>query len=310
MSAPRLRAACYLPRRCRPHAIPSTRDLDFEHQPQIFVILHASLPGSGTRSSAAVQIFTGSRSAASTAATSMPANRPSMAKESSVIAMPIAYWVAAPAPKACRRRSENPPQPGRFDHCVAGATRNLEQDPRDQFRRSGHNRGALHERNRARRIRAPAPRNPRSRSGGLQGRLLLRRGACHPRSRRAEFPGRRKFITHQLAHASQNRLLSALPPQHCAPDSARPRFNLDFTVPSGTFSTCAISRYSNSSRSRKDHRFPQFRRKFLQSPLQQLARLAPGHQSLGPRRSSRSSPRASGSCSSIESVARSSLVRR
>ena len=33
--------------------------------------------------------------------------------------------------------------------------------------------------------------------------------------------------------------------------SARPRFNLDFTVPSGTFNTCAISRYSSSSRSRK-----------------------------------------------------------
>src|ERR1022692_2519675 len=31
--------------------------------------------------------------------------------------------------------------------------------------------------------------------------------------------------------------------------SARPRFNRDFTVPSGTLSTCAISRYSNSSRS-------------------------------------------------------------
>src|SRR5580658_10050590 len=32
-------------------------------------------------------------------------------------------------------------------------------------------------------------------------------------------------------------------------NSALPRFNRDFTVPSGTLSTCAISRYSNSSRS-------------------------------------------------------------
>src|SRR5579859_5277671 len=31
--------------------------------------------------------------------------------------------------------------------------------------------------------------------------------------------------------------------------SERPRFNRDFTVPSGTFKICAISRYSNSSRS-------------------------------------------------------------
>ncbi len=34
-------------------------------------------------------------------------------------------------------------------------------------------------------------------------------------------------------------------------NSVRPRFNRDFTVPSGTFSTWAISRYSISSRSRR-----------------------------------------------------------
>ena len=63
-------------------------------------------------------------------------------------------------------------------------------------------------------------------------------------------------------------------------NSARPRFSRDFTVPSGTFSTCAISRYSNSSRSRRITVSRNSGDKFLQGRLQHFAGLASGQHSI------------------------------
>src|SRR5690348_15323754 len=91
--------------------------------------------------------------------------------------------------------------------------------------------------------------------------------------------------------------------------SARPRFNLDFTVPSGICSTSAISRYSSSSRSR--------RITVSRNSGDSLCS-ADCNISLASRPASMPSARAAtavvfsitGSRSSIDSVARSSLVLR
>src|SRR5277367_828106 len=93
---------------------------------------------------------------------------------------------------------------------------------------------------------------------GCYARYILGQFAAGGASSEVTFEGRPLRSAERSVHvvAQQDFQLSArhirtLWRRRTRANSARPRFSRDFTVPSGTFNTWAISRYSNSSRSRK-----------------------------------------------------------
>ena len=90
--------------------------------------------------------------------------------------------------------------------------------------------------------------------------------------------------------------------------SARPRLSLDFTVPSGTLSTWAISLYSSSSMSRRITVSRNSGDSFASAPCSNSPASRPA--SIPSVRALAARPSIMGNCSSIESVARSSRLRR
>src|SRR5690349_5812237 len=170
------------------------------------------------------------------------------------------------------------------------------QDPGEQFGRRLNNRGALDQRNRARHILRQLGARRAS------GHVTLERSPLLAAESAVHVVTKQDFEFGAGHMATLNRLSTRA-------SSARPRFSRDFTVPSGTFKTCAISRYSSSSRSRRITVSRNSGESFCSAPCNiSLASRPASILSVFENVSAFSSK--IGACSSKDSVDLSNLVRR